>query len=686
MAEVRGAVPFLKNPIFAFPIHFHQKQPQRMTELTWEGKYKNGKKNAPVRIALPFQTIETVNESRQLGKQGMADMFAVQANQQAQADGWYNRLIWGDKKYVLPSLLPEFAGKVNLIYIDPPFDTGANFSFTANIPQHLPDDENGEAGAAASFTKQPSVIEQKAYRDTWGRGLDSYLQWFYETAVLLRELLAEDGSIYVHLDWHVGHYAKVVLDEVFGYENFRNEIVWQRTTNTGSSKGMANKLSTDTDVVLYYTKSSAAIFNKKFRPYSEEYLARFKYEDKRGKYRWQYMATYSDNKLAELKKKNMIRWKDGSAKPEYKQYIETLKGIPLNNLWTDIYHVNPMALEKVSYNTQKPEALLQRIIEMSSNENDLILDCFCGSGTTAAVAEKLGRRWITCDLGRFAIHTARKRLLGIPGVKPFTVQNLGKYERQQWVKAELGNGEDSSSAAEGGQGKAALEQQYRRFILDLYHARPLEGHVWLHGAKAGRLVHVGGVDAPVSEGDVKAAVLEFWKISGKEAGAKTNGIDILGWEFAFELHEAAEQFAAANKVNLKFKKIPREVLERKAVEQGDIRFFELAFLGVDLKVTKRQKGEVTLRLENFVMPPDEVPEDVQRNITHWSQWIDYWAVDWNYHDDTFHNEWQSYRTKQNPKLILETKHTYEEAGRYQVVVKVIDILGNDTTKLLTVEI
>ena len=215
-----------------------------MTELRWEGKYLNDRKVAPVKLALPFQTIETVNESVE---QRMS-LFAA-ANPKTE---WRNRLIWGDKKYVLPSLMPEFAGKVNLIYIDPPFDTGANFSFTTTIPgAPASEDPDGEEGASTSFVKQPSVIEQKAYRDTWGRGLDSYLQWFYETALLLRDLLADDGSIYVHLDWHVGHYAKVVLDEVFGYDNFRNEIAWQRTTNTGSSKGIANKLSNDTDSIFY---------------------------------------------------------------------------------------------------------------------------------------------------------------------------------------------------------------------------------------------------------------------------------------------------------------------------------------------------------------------------------------------------------------------------------------------------
>lgn len=217
-----------------------------MTELRWEGKYLNDRKVAPVKLALPFQTIETVNESVE---QRMS-LFSAPA---AQTE-WRNRLIWGDKKYVLPSLLTEFAGKVNLIYIDPPFDTGANFSFTTTIPnapaEAYPDGEEGEGG---SFVKQPSVIEQKAYRDTWGRGLDSYLQWFYETALLLRDLLAEDGSIYVHLDWHVGHYAKIVLDEVFGYENFRNEIVWVRSAGRANVK---TGYSGGHDVILFYTKNS----------------------------------------------------------------------------------------------------------------------------------------------------------------------------------------------------------------------------------------------------------------------------------------------------------------------------------------------------------------------------------------------------------------------------------------------
>jgi SAM-dependent methyltransferase len=340
--------------------------------------------------------------------------------------------------------------------------------------------------------------------------------------------------------------------------------------------------------------------------------------------------------------------------------------------WWEISMINPVGLERVGYDTQKPEALLERIIKASSNPGDLVLDCFCGSGTTAAVAEKLGRRWIACDLSRFAIHTTRKRLLSIPNVKPFIVQNLGKYERQVW------------QAAEFGEEAEAKIQAYRRFILELYHARPITGYTWLHGVKAGRMVHVGAVDSPVSPGDIAQIAAEFKKAigTGKDA-PKVNGVDVLGWDFAFELNEVAKQQAAQANIQMRFLKIPRDVMDKRAVEQGDIQFFELAALAVDVHVSGRT---VTLKLTDFVIPPDEVPEEVQRAITHWQQWIDYWAVDWDNNGDTFHNEWQDYRTRKKRELQMQVAHTYSEPGEYTIVVKVIDILGNDTTKTLRVQI
>lgn len=645
-----------------------------MVELIWDGKYdKDGRRTAPLRVALPFQTVETVNESAQQ-RQYTLDLFASGRDPE-----WRNRLIWGDKKYVLPSLLPEFAGKVDLIYIDPPFATGADFSFQAQVGEE-------------TFEKEASIIEQKAYRDTWGRGLDGYLRWFHETSVILYELLSETGNFYLHIDSNLSHYLKAILDEVFGAANFQNEIIWQRTSSHNDSRRWA----TVHDVLLFYTKSSDSTWNDVFTEYNEEYIQAFyRYSDARGIYRldhiirsqtmgarpnlsyefkgyipeWGWRVT--KDKLEKLDQENRLEW-SSTGRPYLKRYKNEQKGVPINSVITDIKVIGAQAGERSGYPTQKPEAFLERIIESSSNLGDLVLDCFCGSGTTAAVAEKLGRRWITCDLGRFAIHTARKRLLAIEGVRPFVVQNLGKYERQVWQQAEFGAN------------AASVLREYRRFMLDLYHAEPLEGYTWLHGRKAGRMVHVGTVDSPIVRADVTHIAAEFRRAIGTGATApREAGIDILGWDFAFETNEVTTEEARSSGLNVRFIRIPREVLEKKAVEQGDIKFHELAALGVDVLVTGR---EVTIALTDFLMPPDDVPQDVLRAVKEWSAWIDYWAIDFNFRDDTFHNEWQSYRTRRDRGLLLRHTHRYEEPGTYTVVVKVIDILGNDTTKSIRVEV
>jgi len=378
--------------------------------------------------------------------------------------------------------------------------------------------------------------------------------------------------------------------------------------------------------------------------------------------------------MEKLDSEGRIWYPDSKSKrPQLKRYLDESKGELIDNLWADISPVNSQAEDKTGYRTQKPIALLERIINASSNPGDLVLDCFCGSGTTAVAAEKLGRRWITCDLGRFAVHTARKRLLGMPNVRPFAVQNLGKYERQAWQAAEFGTPEQGT----------ARQVAYRRFILDLYRATPLDGYAYIHGIKAGRFVHVSSVDAPVTVEDVKALARECWKAGGRGAGEATNAADVLAWDFAFEVNERAKAIAADANVNLSFKRIPREVLEKKAVDQGDIRFFELAALSLDVAIVK---DTVTLTLRDFMVPPDDVPAEIQRAISNWEQWIDYWAVDWDFRDDTFHNQWQNYRTRQALKLQKQVGHQYDESGTYTIVVKAIDILGNDTTKSIQVKV
>jgi adenine specific DNA methylase Mod len=400
-----------------------------MAELIWDGKYdEHGRKRAPVRIELPFQTVETVNESVQERQR------TLELSSSGHDPEWRNRLIWGDKKYVLPSLLPEFAGKIDLIYIDPPFGTGADFSFMAHIPE-----------SEGFFEKEPSILEQKAYRDTWGSGTNSYMRWFYEALVSLRQLLTEEGSIYVHLDFNVGHYAKVILDEEFGGDSFRNEIVWRRTS---AHANVSQRYGNVHDVLLYYAKSEKFTWNQQHIPYDEEYLSTFfdqrdeenrRYArrdltagmDRASKsqiYTWKGITpppsrcwAMTKDKMDALEAAGKIHWpQKATGMPRLKLYPEDLPGVPLQDLWSDIPQLHNMAAERLGYPTQKPESLLDRIIKSSSDEGSLVLDCFCGSGTTAAVAEKLNRRWIACDLGRFAIHTTRKRLLGIPGVKPLS--------------------------------------------------------------------------------------------------------------------------------------------------------------------------------------------------------------------------------------------------------------------------
>ena len=661
-------------------------------ELIWDGKYDaKGNRVAPLRVELPFQTVETVNESAQ----DRASLF----HQLEKDRPWRNRLIWGDKKYVLPSLLPEFAGKVDLIYIDPPFDTGADFSFTATVP----DEHDEENGQGVAFTKAPSVIEQKAYRDTWGRGLDSYLQWFYETAVLLNEVLAEEGVIWVHIGPALNHLVRTVMDEVFGHENLLNEVIWRRAFAHSDSKrcGIIH------DAILVYHRGDSWTWNTLRQKPDRDYMdIFFDQVDKAIGMRYQRITltapgitkdgpsgkpwrgidpskigrhwAKSHEELDRLDADGRIHWPKKGV-PRYKRFENEYEGMVLQDIWMDLNKIHNQAVEATGYPTQKPEALLERIVKASSNEGDLVLDCFVGSGTTAAVADKLGRRWIACDLGRFAIHTTRKRLLQTPDVRPFIVQNLGKYERQQWQTGQFAkDGPETPEQAD------KRHRAYIDFILQLYGATPITGRTWLHGVCGGRMVHVGGVEAPVSVGDVKQIVIEFKKAmgTGKDAPA-TNGIDVLGWDFAFEMNEVARQQAADANIKMNFKRIPRDVMDKRAVDQGDIHFFELAALSVQVKPKKQ---EVSLTLTDFVIPPDDVPEDVRESVKHWSQWIDYWAVDWDNKSDTFHNQWQAFRTRKDNKLPLETSYTYPEPGEYRIVVKVIDILGNDTTKTVKAKV
>jgi adenine-specific DNA-methyltransferase len=616
------------------------------------GLYWKGKRTTVDRIVLPFQSlevVETINESRATREKDKNSMFRQDPN--AIDVEWRNKLIWGDNKYVMSALLEKYAGKIDLIYIDPPFATGANFSTTVEIGDN-----------EVEITKEASAIEELAYRDTWGKGLDSFLQMMYDRLVLMRELLSEKGSVFIHIDTRVNSHVRLIMDEIFGINNFQNEIIWKRQTSS-SSKAVAQKLGKNHDCILYYTKTENRTFNKLYTEYTEEYIEQeFTHKDKKGRYKTAELKTYSEKKLQELKDNDKLVITSGG-KYRYKIYLEEANGVPLDDVWTDLNMISATSNERLDYPTQKPESLLQRIIEITSNKGDLIADFFGGSGTTAAVAEKLGRRWITSDLGRYAIHTARKRFLEIEGCKPFEILNIGKYERQYWQTIQFGNKTAEQSMAE-----------YIAFVLKLYKAEALPGSAYIHGKKGNKLVHIGGVDAPVTFGDIQHALEDTRRMKQKE-------LVVLGWEWEMGLHDVVEQEAEKAGIKLHLLSIPREAMDKRAVDAGDIQFFELAYL--ETEVVKGKIG-YQIKLTDFVIPNlDLIPAEVKKLIKKWSDYIDYWSVDWDYKDDTFHNQWQSYRTKKDRSLELITDpNEYPKKGDYKVMVKVIDIFGNDTTHII----
>jgi hypothetical protein len=310
------------------------------------------------------------------------------------------------------------------------------------------------------------------------------------------------------------------------------------------------------------------------------------------------------------------------------------------------------------------------LIKASSNEGDIVADFFCGSGTTLAVAEKLGRRWIGCDLSRWAIHITRKRLLGIQEGKPFEVLNLGKYERKYWQTVTFGGQKERQQLA---------IFDYLKFILKLYGAEPISGMEHLHGKKGKAAIHIGAVDAPVTIDEINACIDECVAIRQKE-------LYVLGWEWEMGLYELITEAAKGRDVRLVLLNIPREVMEQRAIDKGDIYFFELAYLEVDINMDKERK--VTVNLRDFVIPNTElVPDEIREKIKRWSDYIDYWAVDWDFQNDTFMQGWVDYRTRYSRSLSLETDpHTYEKPGKYTIMVKVVDIFGNDTSQTFEIEV
>ncbi len=693
--EIRDITSFLKKGVpLPEEYRFLLFGDKREVELVW-----NGKSRDVTNVVLPFQVIEQVDEPRKEGLGGGKQVSLIDFETDTrgrQLKGWTNKLIWGDNKLILSSLKNgslreeiEKQGGIKLIYIDPPFDVGADFSMKINIG----DDE---------FTKQPNVLEELAYRDTWGKGADSFIAMMYERLMLMRDLLAPDGSIYVHCDWRVSGYMRLLLDEVFGKQNFRNEIIWCYSSPLKNKKGFTRKH----DTILFYAKSENTNFN-----------------------------------IQRIKHKSGIHGKGGLGFRTTETSEEKLRaleeeGKQLEDWWVDISPVGRIVSELLDYPTQKPEKLMKRIIKASSNEGDIVCDFFCGSGTTLAVAEKLGRKWIGSDLGKFSIHTTRKRMIDVQrqlkkdgkDFRAFEILNLGKYERQHYV------GVNSNLRDEEKQKQIAKkEKDFVKLILHAYRAEGVTGYNTFSGKKLNRLVAVGPINLPVGRLFIEEAIEEAIK-------NKITKVDILAFEFEMGLFPHIQEEAKAKGVDLALKHIPREVFDKRAVEKNQVVFTDVSYIevtphyikdGVAIELAdfsvfynqdsikhveaslKNGSNKIVVENGNIIKVSKDKNGIVTQDVLtkKWTDWIDYWAVDFDFEskkeiikiekqkkqtgkldfekeyeekwtgDYIFENEWQSFRTKKNRELELKTPFR-KISGKRKIAIKVVDIFGNDTTKVI----
>ncbi len=711
---------------------------QMRTELVWDGKYDEYGNRREVDIAgwsLPMQKIETVDEPRQRASaEGQMELFDKKVEAASgrlsgsesggdAASTFRNRLIWGDNKLVMASLLREFKGKVDLIYIDPPFDVGADFTMDVPI-----------GGGKETVSKDQSTLEMVAYRDMWGKGTDSYLHMMFERLTLMKELLSATGSIYVHCDSRMNSYLRQVLDEVFSGFNFVNSITWRRT-GAHNDPGRYGMIS---DTILFYTKTENYIWNQPYAIRSDESIeTSFAYIEKpdgswerlskgqmipSGWRRFQSVTlrsphprpnlyypykgfmphrngwSVSKERMEKYDRENRLLFpesKEGAIR--LKMYLDESPGIPVQDLWVDIGKLEAISSENLGYATQKPEALLERIINASSNEGDLVADFFCGSGTTAAVAERLGRRWIMSDLGRFAIHTSRKRLIelqrklhdeGKP-YRAFDVHNLGRYERQWWQKDRL----------------KGAEAEHRRVVLEFFKSEVLNSppNPLLHGRKAGAFCHVDGIDGLFTRVEARAVAEAVQSAGGRE-------VFCLAWEFEMELRTFTLALEAELGVKMKLVPIPREIMEKN--RKSPPPFLEMAVLEAEV-VTRNCRASVSdaeaggktekagvsqkrltvdVKLTKFLPSLSEVPGKElealkERAVKSGFDFIDFWAVDFDWHPDKpFNHHWQDYRTRKDRSLktVSDAGHDYEKSGKHIICVKVVDVFGCDTSITLEV--
>jgi adenine-specific DNA-methyltransferase len=588
----------------------------------------------------------------------------------------YNRLIWGDNLLATQALLAQgYAGKIDLIYIDPPFNSDADYSFQITVD-------------GKQIDKEASILERLAYIDTWEAGLDSYLDMMYPRLQLMRRLLSERGSIYLHCDWRLNSVLRLVMDEVFGQSSYRNEIRWRRQPVRGA-KATANQYAKNTDCILFYSKTDSWCWNGAYKLYDESFIKTKFRPDKNGRlFRDCDLGDYSEESIKEFEKQGKIYITSGGRK-RLIRYLDEEKGEALGDAWNDIAEVNSMASERLGYPTQKPEPLLERIIKASSNEGDLVADFFCGSGTTMAVAEKLNRRWIGCNLDKVGIQVSRNRLVNL-GAKPFLLENIGNYQRHMIYLS----------------GSKINEMQ--RIILKLYGAEPRSdradlGIRTIEGEDI-ELVYVGYPDRPVTAKKVVELAQEAEILDG--TGYKK--LVVLAWDydynFSTELENRKKVLKTSSKVNVQPLTIPPEIYnylkQAKDEEALDglrekIIFHEKPYLKIskpELTNIGNGKVNISLKIDRYVLMNFPIPQKQEVELRkaikdNFAALIDYWAIDWDYDGKTFRSTWQAIRGNGKKVSTVVTAAVSPElaAGKRTVAVRLVDVFGNDASATIEVK-
>ena len=574
---------------------------------------------------------------------------------------WMSRLVYGDNLLTMQALLagdpqtglPSLRGKVDLIYIDPPFDSKADYRTPITLPN-------------TSFSQKPTVIEQFAYADTWEEGTISYLKMIYPRLVLMKELLSEKGSIYVHIDWHIGAYMKIILDDIFGKNRFLNEIMWCYTIGGKGSSFYGRKH----DTILLYSKSPNYTFNGK----DKNVIVQRKLNT--------HMRTKIDDDGREYQEKT-----DKKSGKIYRYYVDEGK-VP-EDYWIDIEQLNREDAERVGYATQKPSKLLTRIIAASSNEGDLVCDFFGGSGTTAAVAEKLGRRWITCDIGKPASLVMRKRFID-QEVNPFLYQSIGDYQKEAFHNNK----------------KLRRVGDLSQVVLGLFGALPFSPEQvsdrnfgYVKGTR--NLVMVDSPNRLTTAATVRRAV----EAKASLLGGDWDKVIVLGWNFAFDISQAIEKYKNSN---VEVLVIPPDLLDKlskkgfkKLIADKTVRFSSLQYLVVNpVEVTMNGNGEdeLDISLNNYVLlSPDNIPlddKDKEKLQQVMEQdplsLIEYWSIDPDYDGETFRSTWQDYRENVDNDsdplhCVYSTRLHMPHKAERKVCVKAVDVFGFESQVILDVK-